>query len=254
MPKVGDPLGPATAELLKGKKLEMRKKSPLLSALPLLPLILFTSAASAQDATDSLEIPKEVQSLINHRCIECHGEDASEGNIRLDSVSSLERDAQLELMNKVQEQLFFGTMPPEQEEQPTNAERQRLTGWLSSVLKKYHATTFESKLLLPQGGNYVDHDKLFSGEIKDKPFSPARRWIVSPYIFDNRVIEIFGITNGRLPEGVVNEKRIRPDEDYQIVFRCRVLARGNVLSEFGKSNGPCDDAWSTAQYHLSDAR
>ena len=63
MPKVGDPLGPATAELLKGKKLEMRKKSPLLSALPLLPLILFASVACAQDASDSLEVPKEVQSL-----------------------------------------------------------------------------------------------------------------------------------------------------------------------------------------------
>ena len=208
MPKVGDPLGPATAELLKGKKLEMRKKSPLLSALPLLPLILFASVACAQDASDSLEVPKEVQSLINNRCIDCHGEDGGEGDVRLDNLSSLEKDAQLELMNKVQEQLYFGTMPPEKKEQPTDAERQRLIGWLSSALKKHHAATFESKLLLPHYGNYVDHDKLFSGEIKDKPFSPARRWIVSPYIFHNKIIEIFGTSNGRLPdqlpEGVVN--------------------------------------------------
>lgn len=179
----------------------MRKKSSLLSALL---LILFASTACAQDAPRSLEVPKEVQALIHNRCTDCHGEDASEGDVRLDNVSSLEKDAQLELMNKVQEQIFFGTMPPEDEEQPTDAERRRLIGWLSSQLKQHHAATFESKLLLPQYGNYVDHDTLFSGEIKDKPFSPARRWIVSPHIFHNKINDIFGSTSWKLPEGIVN--------------------------------------------------
>ncbi|MEO2019834.1 MAG: DUF1588 domain-containing protein [Fuerstiella sp.] len=188
-------------EPLKGKKLEMRKKILLLSVLP---LILFASGACAQDTTDSLEVPREVQSLINNRCIDCHGEDASEGDLRLDNISSMEKDAQLELMNKVQEQIFLGQMPPEDQEQPTDAERRRLIDWLSSELKKHHASTFEAKLRLPQYGNYVDHDKLFSGEIKDKPFSPARRWIVSPYIFHNKINDIFGSTSWQLPEGIVN--------------------------------------------------
>ncbi len=145
-----------------------------------------------------------VQLLLNDRCIDCHSEGASEGGVRLDNVSSLERDAQLELMNKVQEQLYFETMPPDGEVQPTAAENHRLTSWLSSELKKHHASTFESKLRLPQYGNYVDHDKLFSGEIKAKPFSPARRWIVSPYIFHDKINDIFGTTSWKLPEGIVN--------------------------------------------------
>lgn len=229
MSKVDDPLGPATAELLKGKKFEMRNKSLLLFVLSLWSLIQLSSAACAQDATDSLEVPKEVQSFISNRCIDCHGEGTSEGDLRLDNLSSLAKDSQLELMNKVQEQLFFGTMPPEEEEQPTNAERERLISWLSSELQKHHAATFESKLLLPHYGNYVDHDKLFSGEIKDKPFSPARRWIVSPYIFQNKITEIFGNTSSRLPEGVVNPFHL-PDVSGIRYYDNEVVNGGHFLT------------------------
>ena len=37
----------------------------------------------------------------------------------------------------------------------------------------------------PSFGNYVNHEKLFSGEISAEPFSPARLWRTSPEVFKN---------------------------------------------------------------------
>jgi hypothetical protein len=42
-----------------------------------------------------------------------------------------------------------------------------------------------AKLESPSFGNYVNHEKLFSGEITAEPFSPARLWRTSPEVFEN---------------------------------------------------------------------
>lgn len=56
---------------------------------------------------------------------------------------------------------------------------------------KSNAPLIEDKLRYPDYGNYVDHNRLFSGTIKDKPYTPARRWLVSPQIFQDRVVDVF---------------------------------------------------------------
>ena len=43
----------------------------------------------------------------------------------------------------------------------------------------------------PGYGNYVNHETLFSGAVKELPFSPVRRWLVSPQIFHERVNDVF---------------------------------------------------------------
>jgi hypothetical protein len=146
---------------------------------------------------DSLVIPKSVKTVIANRCIVCHGPDESEGNVRLDAISKLNPIERLTLLNKVQEQIFFGLMPPKDEEQPTAAERARLADWVSTELNKHNASKLEEKLRLPAYGNYVDHDKLFSGECKDrKGFTRDRRWLISEFIFNakmNRLIHHKGM-------------------------------------------------------------
>jgi uncharacterized CHY-type Zn-finger protein len=69
-----------------------------------------------------------------------------------------------------------------------------MTAWVGKELKKFNASKLEDKLRYPDYGNYIDHDKLFSGEIKAHAYTPARRWLVSPQIFINRVNAIFGNT------------------------------------------------------------
>lgn len=147
---------------------------------------------SAPVAANEFTLPKDVQAIITQRCADCHSGDTAEGDVQFDTLASLKRDARLELLNQAQEQLFFGRMPPTDAEQPSPAERELLAGWLSSELKKFGASKLEDKLRTPEYGNYVEHDKLFSGEYAHlKPFTFDRRWLISEYIFDakfNRIL------------------------------------------------------------------
>ncbi len=79
-------------------------------------------------------------------------------------------------------------------ERLAEAERSLLAGWLSGELRRHNASKLDDKLRYPDYGNYVDHEALFSGEIKKQAYSPARRWLVSPQIFHERVIDIFKLT------------------------------------------------------------
>ena len=160
-------------------------------------LLPSSKADDTVHGADSLVLPKTVKTVLANRCIDCHGTDESEGNVRLDALAKLNQNERLTLLNKVQEQLFFGLMPPKDEKQLTAAERARLAEWVSTELNKHDASKLEEKLRLPDYGNYVDHDKLFSGKYKDlKGFTQDRRWLISEFIFNakiNRLVDHQGI-------------------------------------------------------------
>ena len=63
----------------------------------------------------------------------------SQANVRFDTLAKLQDVERLELLNKGQEQLYFGLMPPEDAQQPSDAEREMLLGWLSGELNKLGA-------------------------------------------------------------------------------------------------------------------
>ena len=135
--------------------------------------------------------PQPVQEILRTYCTGCHGEKKSKGEVRLDTLDALDSKVRLDLMNKVQEQIHFAEMPPDDEKQPNPAERKLLADWVRGELIKSNAPLIEDKVRYPDYGNNVDHDKLFSGTIKEKPFTPARRWLVSPLIFNERVVDVF---------------------------------------------------------------
>ncbi len=157
-------------------------------------IVVFASSAFGQSKSDHFGIPDDVQTVLNNRCLDCHGSGTAEGDVRLDTLAMMPLPERLELLNKAQDQLFFGLMPPEDAEQPSNDERTSLGSWLRSELRKHMASKLDEKLRHPAYGNYVDHDSLFSGEIEDKPFTPARQWLVSPQIFHERVNAVFELT------------------------------------------------------------
>ncbi|MEI6232434.1 MAG: DUF1588 domain-containing protein [Planctomycetota bacterium] len=161
--------------------------------LALLILLCGSFAHASDDGSNTAElaVPQSVQNALGTYCIGCHGEKKSKGQVRLDTLSKLDLKVRLDLLNKLQEQLYFKEMPPEESEQPKAAEHKLLSEWVRSELIKSNAPLIEEKLRYPDFGNNVDHHKLFSGEIKDKPFTPARRWLVSPYIFAERVRDVF---------------------------------------------------------------
>jgi hypothetical protein len=134
--------------------------------------------------------------------MDCHGATTSEGDVQLHALVNMNLDERLKVLNKVQEQLFFGLMPPTDEEQPTAAEHTRLADWVSKELNKHNASNIQDKLRRPGYGNYVDHDKLFSGEHKDlKGFTYDRRWLISEYIFDAKFNQLLNYTPFRTIDG-----------------------------------------------------
>ena len=149
----------------------------------------------AQSPSDSFTVPKSIQSVIERRCYECHGGGAEEGHVRLDSLVDLGHDERLELLNQAQEELFFQRMPPRDAEQLSDSERKSLAAWLAGELQQFGASKLEDKLRRPEYGNYVDHDKLFSGEYADLPgFTYDRRWLISQFILDAKLNRILNHT------------------------------------------------------------
>lgn len=148
---------------------------------------------AAQTAGAQGTVPQPIHQILQRVCAECHGD---KGEADVDFAGLLKDDVKvrLDLLNRTQEQLHFGQMPPKDARQPTPAERQALTNWVRGELVKMNAPLIEEKLRYPEYGNAVDHARLFSGEVKEKPFTPARRWLVSPQIFKERVIDIFQLT------------------------------------------------------------
>lgn len=137
------------------------------------------------------------ETLLKNYCYSCHDEWEQKGNLQLDALGSLPLESRLNVLNKVQEQLYFGQMPPKKKKkQPSEEERAKLLEWVGAELKKHKASTLEDKLRYPNFGNHVSHEKLFSGEIHEKPFTPARRWLVSPQIFIERINAVFGLEGG----------------------------------------------------------
>ncbi|QDU28814.1 hypothetical protein ETAA8_39190 [Anatilimnocola aggregata] len=153
-------------------------------------LALLPAVVHAQ-AQESIAIPPHVSQAFLRYCGECHGNETSEADINLAKLVTLETSEQLELLNRVQDQLFFRTMPPTDSRQPSEEDRTSLVNWLRGELRKHGASKLDEKLRYPAYGNYVEHELLFGGKVKAAAFTPARRWLVSPQIFTERVLDVF---------------------------------------------------------------
>jgi cytochrome c553 len=155
-------------------------------------LLGLTSPGWSAEAPLAFAMPKDVQAVLATACISCHGT-PGKGNVSLESVDKLPLAERLDLLNKVQDQLFYRMMPPPKADPIEEKDRKVLATWLQKELRLHHASQLDERLPLPAAGNYVDHTTLFDGSITDKPFTPARRWLVSPQIFRERVLDSLGL-------------------------------------------------------------
>ena len=152
-------------------------------------LILFTTASLTMAAEPAkFRIDPKVNEILDQYCIDCHEEGTEKGKFRLDNLTDLTSDARLDVMNLMLEKVHFEEMPPKKKDQPTEAERKQLEDWLSGTLEANNASKLADKLRMPDYGNKVDHDKLFSGKYKDLPgYTMDRRWLISDFIFDAKM-------------------------------------------------------------------
>jgi len=201
---------------------------------------------------EEFKLHPQAEFLLDQYCFSCHDDDVQKGDIRLDQIESQPLEARLDLFNRMQEQLFIEEMPPKKEkDQPTAKERGQLVAWLKKELDVHNASKLEEKLRYPNYANYVDHQNLFSGEVKDKPFSPARRWLVSPEIFQERVLDVFGL-EGRERDSKrrgfygVNNPFILPDHSGVRYYDNTNLDGGHLLQMLANAE------WiSTKQIHAA---
>lgn len=151
-------------------------------------ILLAASPAFAEEAeiepTDLKVYQSQVQPFFTRYCGECHGEYAQEADFRVDDLAGRITDGtDLERWEKALEMISVGNMPPDDAaELPDKAERQRITQWIIAELDKLGRAPDEARLALPEHGNRVDHEELFSGEHRGPAFSPSRLWRKSAHI------------------------------------------------------------------------
>lgn len=213
-----------------------------------------TTLAANEVAT--LKLPGSIDAIIDSACLDCHQGESAEAGVRFDAFETLTEAAKLELLNRAQDQLFFKLMPPADAEQLDDAERKQLTHWLRSELRARKASKLDEKLREPAYGNYVDHDQLFDGSITDKPFTPARRWLVSPQIFHDRVNAIFKLQGrSRLSKfyGVTNPI-VLPDHSGVRYYDTATLDGGHLLVMLNNAQWIADKQILAAVHHEEDRR
>lgn len=151
----------------------------------------------ANESTDELAFPVRAERFFAEFCVQCHGEQTQEAELRLDTIGHDMTDAATaDLWTRIFAQLQFEEMPPSDSEQPTAKVRRAFLQRLEAELGA-HGGGFglDAKLKLPQYGNYIDHDSLFDGSVQEMPYTPARLWRQRPIIYD----AIWGSAYGRAP-------------------------------------------------------
>ncbi|MEX2216923.1 MAG: DUF1588 domain-containing protein [Phycisphaeraceae bacterium] len=249
-----------TIRTTRDSELKTRVPSDQIARSTVFVLAIVLLSAAKVNAAPLSDFDQLAKPFLTEHCIHCHGPKKQKGEVRLDTLDTLALPAQIDLLNKIQEQLFLVTMPPEDEAQPSAAERARLVDWVSKELHKHKASTLEQKLQKPEFGNYVDHEKLFSGEYKHLPgFTYDRRWLISEYIFNAKFQRLLGQDarakyNGRMVP-VFGSSRIQNlslTNPFLLPNRSGVRYYANEDLTGGHLSSMLTNAQKTSQYIMDD--
>lgn len=159
---------------------------PLLS---LLAAVLTQVPGSGAEEKASLPRAAEesfTQNFLKSHCVKCHGAKNAKGGIRLDHLDQrISLGFDFETWMAIHEQIQAGQMPPEDEAQPDNDDRLKVSLWISSELKKAQRSD-RGRYLSGQFafGNQVSHEKIFGGKVGGRSFSPPRLWRMNPNIYN----------------------------------------------------------------------
>lgn len=155
-------------------------------------------ADSAHKAVSDYDfkVPAKAGELLEFYCYDCHDAGLKKGGVRLDNLEDLGQGQRLDLLNQALEHAYSGEMPPKKGDQPTDEEREELVEWIWRELKIFNASKLEDKLRYYKYGNYVNHGKLFSGEISVAPYTKSRRWRINELIYLERINDVFELEGG----------------------------------------------------------
>jgi hypothetical protein len=98
--------------------------------------LLIAGVGAAQDQRDaasasiSQEFDGSVRGLLRKFCVDCHSVDNMESGIRVDHLDGTLPERSLKLWEAIRRNLDEATMPPQESEQPTDAERAAMIDWI----------------------------------------------------------------------------------------------------------------------------
>lgn len=108
---------------------------------PWLMAVIMVSVAHAADDSNGLasRFDQHVKPFLKQHCERCHNAEKLTSGIRVDHLTAALDDRHLKLWAGVRQQITAKAMPPEEEPQPTDIDRQRVTAWITQGLQMARA-------------------------------------------------------------------------------------------------------------------
>ncbi|MGC6465819.1 MAG: DUF1588 domain-containing protein [Akkermansiaceae bacterium] len=157
----------------------------------------------SEPASGAAGFKKVVLPFFEDYCLGCHDEASQKGKFSLEKIDpDLLKGDDLESWRLIRDQLFFEEMPPKEKDQPTAEERRAVLDWIRGELLETQRPDLDAdpNLQLPQFGNYVDHEYLFTKRLPFTYPAPPRIWRLRPEIYNNTLPRlgerVSGLANG----------------------------------------------------------
>ncbi len=96
--------------------------------------ILVTLLLCASTAAAAPDYAKDVRPALETYCFKCHANGKKKGKVSFDGVKTTAAEADHKFWDAVLENVKSGAMPPDDEKQPTLAEREVLSNWIESSI------------------------------------------------------------------------------------------------------------------------
>ncbi len=142
------------------------------------------------DANDDV---KTLQLLLGRTCFDCHTEIDPESGVDLSRLETLNIDALMKLLPLIHEQVMTGEMPPSEANGLEPSERLVIDKTIRGILGANHSELLDARSSEMRFANYVNHELLFDKTAVANAATEKRRWLVSPKIFYERVIDVFAL-------------------------------------------------------------
>ena len=102
---------------------------------PTLLFVLATMVSAKELAVVQKDFQRTVRPIFQKFCFDCHGENKSKAGIRVDYLDGTVPDKEVRHWEIIRKQLLEEEMPPEDEAQPSKADRAALVAWIDGALQ-----------------------------------------------------------------------------------------------------------------------
>ena len=102
---------------------------------PTLLFVLATMVSAKELAVVQKDFQRTVRPVLQKFCFDCHGENKPKAGIRVDYLDGTVPDKEVRHWEIIRKQLLEEEMPPEDEAQPSKAERAALVAWIDGALQ-----------------------------------------------------------------------------------------------------------------------